>query len=268
VSDSTYFAAEAGTEPEDERLRLLESVYDPGTIEMLRATGVQPGWRCLVPGAGHGSIARWLADLVGPDGLVVATDIDTRFLASCAGPNLEVRQHDLLADPLEANGFDLVHVRALLVHLPGRQQEAVDRLVAAVRPGGWLAVDESDVTTFGSADPAHPAHQTVNEIVASGLDVIKAHLDVLGGRHVAGMLSRHRDLCDVTTDITATMERGGSPRLRLTAQNFGVMLPALTQDGQVSAASAQVCIDALSSDPSFLFIPEMRYQILARKIPD
>ena len=91
MSDSTYFAAEADSTPEAERLRLLESIYDPGTIDMLTAIGVQPGWRCLVPGAGHGSIARWLADRVGPSGRVVATDIDPRFLASSAGANLEVR---------------------------------------------------------------------------------------------------------------------------------------------------------------------------------
>jgi hypothetical protein len=122
------------------------------------------------------------------------------------------------------------------------------------------------VTTFGSADPAHPANQTVNEIVEAGLNVVKLQIDVLGGRHVAAMLSRHPDLCDINIEITATMERGGSARLRLTAQNFSIMVPALVQAGQVSEAAARVCIDALSNDPLFLFVPEMRYRISARKV--
>lgn len=39
--------------------------------------------------------------------------------------------------------FDLVHARALLCHLPEREQ-ALDRMLGAVRPGGWILVEEPD----------------------------------------------------------------------------------------------------------------------------
>ena len=47
---------------EVDRLRLLEKVYDAGTIEVLEQVGIKPDWNCLEIGAGAGSIAYWLAD--------------------------------------------------------------------------------------------------------------------------------------------------------------------------------------------------------------
>jgi hypothetical protein len=81
------------------RFEALPRIYDPGTFRHLAALGVGEGWRCLEVGAGGGSVARWLADRVGPVGHVLATDIDTRFLDALAGPTLEVRRHDVTAHP-------------------------------------------------------------------------------------------------------------------------------------------------------------------------
>jgi hypothetical protein len=51
--------------------------------------------------------------------------------------NLEVQRHNILTDPLEEGTFDLVHERALLVHVPGRQR-ALKRMVAGSgRVAGW-----------------------------------------------------------------------------------------------------------------------------------
>ena len=98
-----YRLAAAGRESaEDERLDLLEQIYDP--VSRRRRSFVQPGWRCLEVGAGRGSMAVWLAEQVGPTGHVVATDIDTRYLARLDVPNLEVLQHSILDDPLDAAG--------------------------------------------------------------------------------------------------------------------------------------------------------------------
>jgi hypothetical protein len=74
-----YRLAAAGREAtEDQRLSLLEQIYDPGSRR--RRQIVQPGWRCLEIGAGRGSMALWLAGQVGPSGEVVATDIDVTYL--------------------------------------------------------------------------------------------------------------------------------------------------------------------------------------------
>ena len=71
-------AAKGRQEAEDERLALLERIFDP--LSRRRRELVQPGWRCLEVGAGRGSMAVWLAEQVGESGEVVATDIDVTYL--------------------------------------------------------------------------------------------------------------------------------------------------------------------------------------------
>jgi SAM-dependent methyltransferase len=135
------------------RLESLCLLYDEGTIQHLDDIGIGPDWRCLEVGAGIGSIARWLGDRVGARGHVVATDIDVRHLDSL-GSNVEVRQHDIVRDPLEEGSFDLVHTRAVLMHLPERAK-VLKRLAAAVKPGGWLMVEDA-IITEPVADPEIP----------------------------------------------------------------------------------------------------------------
>src|SRR6516162_8054037 len=124
---------------EDDRLSLLEQIFDPLSRRRRREL-VQPGWRCLEVGAGRGSMAVWLAKQVGEKGHVVATDIDLTYLKRLNVPNLEVRQHNILEDPLDALGpgsFDLVCSRLMLFWLAGRQEAAIRRMVECLRPGGW-----------------------------------------------------------------------------------------------------------------------------------
>lgn len=126
-----------------EQHRCLATAYDPFTLERLAATGVTSGWRCLEVGSGGGSVARWLAARVAPDGEVVATDITPDHIAP--RPGLVVVAHDVTADPLPEAAFDLVIARLVLRHLPQRL-EVLDTLVRSLAPGGWLQVDEFDTS--------------------------------------------------------------------------------------------------------------------------
>ena len=79
MAEPGYRLAAAGrAAAEEERLTLLEQLYDP--VSRRRRALVERGWRCLEIAAGRGSMAVWLAEQVGPAGQVVATDIDTRYL--------------------------------------------------------------------------------------------------------------------------------------------------------------------------------------------
>jgi SAM-dependent methyltransferase len=126
---------------EHERIAGMEELWDEGTKALLGSLGIAPGWRCLEVGAGGGSIAAWLADMVAPTGAVLATDINTHHLDTLERPNLKVRRHDVLSDPLPDGRFDLVHARLVVEHIGGR---AVDRIVTPLRPGGWLVVEDFD----------------------------------------------------------------------------------------------------------------------------
>jgi SAM-dependent methyltransferase len=130
-------------ELEPHRLALLEHHADPTTAQRLRATGLGTGWRCLEVGAGRGSIARWLANQVGPSGEVLALDLDTSLLAGLDQPNIKVLCGDVLDVELAAASFDLIHTRLVLMHIPERRR-AIERMVSLLAPGGWLVVEELD----------------------------------------------------------------------------------------------------------------------------
>lgn len=155
---STYVFDPAWTLERD-RLLALESLFDDDSLRYLGRLGVGPGWQCLEVGCGAGGVARRLAHLVGARGRVVAVDLDTRFVDGKDLENLEVRRHDLMVDPLEDSAFDLVHARAVVMHIPDRQR-ALERMVAAARPGGWVVIEDPD---FGApmaaamANYLHPA---------------------------------------------------------------------------------------------------------------
>lgn len=126
---------------EHARLRNLEAIADPMTFGILDdVIGPRAGWRCLELGAGAGSVARRLAELVGPTGHVVAADIDLRFLEDLPS-NVEVRQLDAATADFGEEAFDLIHFRAVLAYVPGRD-EIVGRLLRALRPGGWILAEE------------------------------------------------------------------------------------------------------------------------------
>jgi SAM-dependent methyltransferase len=144
------------------RLESLTRIYDPLTLAACERLGLSPGWRCLEVGGGTGSIAKHLAARVGEEGLVVATDVDLRFLSAIDHPRVEVRRFDAVADEPFEGGFDLIHARLLLEHLP--QREAVLRKLSnALRPGGWLLVEDLDWSTAGVVEPRSALHDKVVE---------------------------------------------------------------------------------------------------------
>ncbi|WP_328870582.1 methyltransferase domain-containing protein [Streptomyces sp. NBC_00287] len=126
-----------------ERFDAFAALFDPTTFRHFEAFGIGSGWRCWEVGAGGTSVVSWLAKKVGPTGRVVATDIDTSRVAAAARPPVEVRVHDVGTEEPPGEGFDLVHARLVLVHVPDRER-ALRSMVAALRPGGRLLVEDAD----------------------------------------------------------------------------------------------------------------------------
>jgi SAM-dependent methyltransferase len=125
------------------RFDAFATLFDPTTFRHLEGLGIAPGWRCWEVGAGGSSVVSWLAAKVGPAGRVVATDIDTTRLAPADGPPVEVRVHDVGAEEPPEEGFDLVHARLVLVHVPDRER-ALRSMIESLRPGGRLLIEDAD----------------------------------------------------------------------------------------------------------------------------
>jgi SAM-dependent methyltransferase len=169
VTRTGFYRFASVDEAELRRLDDQAALWDEFTFQRLAETGLSRGWRCLEIGGGTGTVATWLADRVGPRGHVVVTDLETRRLERLAASGLEVRRHDIVSDPIEPAGYDVVHARLVLTHLPQRDA-VVRKLAAALRPGGWLVLEDQDLRTFGVTPPDHPTWTKVARAVAAVLD--------------------------------------------------------------------------------------------------
>lgn len=256
VSDAAkagrYFAADAVDDEELARLTLLESVSDPTTFRRLEAVGTDAGWRCLEVGAGAGSVTRWLADRVGATGHVVAADLDPRFLADLAGPIVEVRRCDITSDEIEPGAYDLVHCRAVVMHMDD-PLAVLQRLVTALRPGGWLVVEDPDYGTVEALDPGHPLSAAFNTCYQARNDFLSDAkvMDLRYGR----VLPRHMDalgLVDVGSEAVTAFERGGSALSRFWLETWRLTDDAMVAAGHVSQSVATECKRALE-DPTFTY---------------
>jgi SAM-dependent methyltransferase len=188
------------------RLELLEQVWDPVSFASLQQAALQPGWRCLEIGGGYGSIVRWLCDAVGPRGKVVTVDLDTRFLAAIEAPNLEVIEADVVTDGLPAGPFDFAHTRAVLMHIPARDQ-LLPELINRLRPGGTLLLEEFDFYAMeASVSPFYRSFTLeAAEILRSAVGMESTWARALPDRLC------ELGLTDVRARATTSLFRGGSP---------------------------------------------------------
>jgi 2-polyprenyl-3-methyl-5-hydroxy-6-metoxy-1,4-benzoquinol methylase len=248
-----YLHANAAFDDELGRLRLLEARYNPRTFRRLSMFGPLAGARCLEVGAGAGSVARWLAAQAGPAGQVVATDTDPRFLADAEKTGVQVRRHDILADPPEPGRYDLAHCRALLLHLADPQQ-AVRNMAAAVRPGGWLLIEDADYVSLVAANPAHPRAARFDQIVRKlqAFFAASGAFDPFLGRSLPSLITA-AGLAEAGSEAIACYRQGGSGEAELLRRSLERMNPMVLSNGVVGQKELEA-VSAATADPSFSFL--------------
>lgn len=190
----------------ERRLALLESHIDPLSHRRLLASGVATGWRCLEVGGGLGSIARWLAERVGATGSVTVTDLDTRFLEQMRAPNVRVLRHDITRDELPEAHFDLIHARWLLYHLP-TPAAVCARLAEALRPGGYLLVEDVDFFPLSAARDREFSSVMIQ--VANAVGAAVGHGGLWAAQALPDMLE-HAGLQQLEGDFVVDALRGAS----------------------------------------------------------
>jgi hypothetical protein len=115
--------------------------------------------------------------------------------------------HDLVETGSIPQGpFDLVYARLLLFHLPSRV-EVLARLWDAVAPGGYLVVQDYDMSAVGAAPPLASADRVgellIRSFEAAGCEIrvgsllprlfLEAGVGVPDGTDVSGRLERLAD---------------------------------------------------------------------------
>jgi SAM-dependent methyltransferase len=237
---------------ERDRLLAIDQLCGVQTRELLVSLGVGPGWRCVDVGAGAGTVARWLAEQVGPSGHVVATDRDPRLLRGLAGARVEVRCADITREPLREAGFDLVFARAVLCHLPERDR-AVRHMLAGLRPGGLLVVHDFDIracamTCPDNAEFARAVRAVVEVMTPTGWDA-----DWCLRQPVALMAAGARD---VGVRSWVELMRGGSPEMNALGLTFSRVAARMADVGLVSVEQ-MARIQDCCGDPSFACLSPM-----------
>ncbi len=186
-----------------DRFTAFAALFDPSTFRHLDDLGLSTGWRCWEVGAGGTSVIEHLAARTGPTGHVLATDLDTSWAHTATSPVIEVRRHDVAADPPPGATFDLVHARRVLVHVPERDA-ALANMVAALRPGGWLLVEDADpaLQPLACLEEPGPAEALANRIRTGFRSLMATRgVDLSYGRTLPRRL-RAAGLTDVAADAS------------------------------------------------------------------
>ncbi|HEV8441925.1 MAG TPA: methyltransferase domain-containing protein [Steroidobacteraceae bacterium] len=227
------------------RMDVLSRLFDAPTQRVLERVGLAPGWRCLEIGGGGGSIARWMAGRVGPTGHVLCTDLDTRLIeegrASAPG-NLEVIRHDIASDPLPADAFDLIHARLVFLHVVERER-ALERVVQALKPGGWLVIEDFDTASvtpdarINRFETPLPTSEAVRRYLTRNQD---GHF----GRRLFGRF-RELGLTQVDAEgrsVMFTRFNGGADLMRVNFEQIGedVIAAGLITQQQIDADLAMI----------------------------
>jgi ubiquinone/menaquinone biosynthesis C-methylase UbiE len=228
---------------EARRLELFQQRLDPLTIRRIERLGIGRGAACLEIGGGRGSITRWLAERVGPEGRVTATDLQLDFLETIDAPNVDVRLHDVRSDTFPERSFDLVHARAVLMHVPA-DSRLLERIATWLRPGGWLLLEEPDFGMWqADSDPVWATHPEAwhraypNGSLSRGRWLLE-HVPRLG-------------LADVGAEAEVDVIEPGTPLAEFYRLSMEAIGPAAVEAGALTAEEA-VALAERPARPDFL----------------
>jgi trans-aconitate methyltransferase len=144
-----------------ERLRIVAQVMEPVARAALAPVDAASVRDVIDLGCGPGHTSRLLAALF-PRAAVTGVDQSAAYVDEATGGGGE-RCRFVLGDvgdePLPGAPADLVYARYLLSHLAGARGY-VERWCRALRPGGWLVLEEPEVIT--STDPDFGAYERVS----------------------------------------------------------------------------------------------------------
>jgi len=210
MNQASYIFNKSEDQPERDRLKLIERYHDPRTRERLQRAGIRARGTCLEVGPGAGSIMRWMARIVGPQGHVMAIELNPRFLSRNTPPQLSLIQGDINMVPLPSNTFQVAHARFTLIHTQSHQR-ALKKIIEALRPGGWLVLEEPDFSVarvVTGPKGLGRSVQRVNEAIQQMF--FNAGLDPAFGVKLPCLL-QELGLVNLAVDNDTPLVQGGSP---------------------------------------------------------
>ena len=228
------------------RLKALQDAIDPLTFRRITALGLAPGWHCWEVGAGAGSVALWLSQQVGDTGKVLATDIKTDLIETLPKlANISVLKHNVNEDDPLAGPFDLIHTRVVLMHGGINRTAVIEKLIAALKPGGLLVLEEHD--EYGTYT-LMPENLAFAKAIYFATKVIESSGASLSWARNLPTLLQEAGLVDIDVEIDAPYFRGGSPYARFWGDTVEELREQIMTKG-MAAEDVDLAV-AQANDPS------------------
>ena len=231
-----------------QRLARQAKQIAPATGEYFREAGMTHGMRVLDVGSGAGDVAFLAADLVGPSGEVIGTDIAPAAIAAARDAAI-AQGHEqvsfLEGDPSKMTfeePFDFVVGRYVLAH-QADPSAMLRGLIKHLRPGGMMVFQDPD-WSFVSSNPSAPTYDrccrwVMDAASLSGVRIINTVAWMYRAFVGAGLKPPTMRMRTMVGDAV-----GVEDWLRSVADFVVTMLPALEKHGIATAADAG--IDTLS----------------------
>ncbi len=258
-----------GGEAGKARLHVIGDALWPTTAAVLHdGGGICPGMNCLDLGCGGGDVALAMARLVEPAGRVVGIDMDAVKVdlarADAAEQNLsnvEFRVGDAATLDAEAE-YDIVYARLLLAHV--KEPDAVlARMVAAVKPGGAVVVEDLDHTAVFS----YPACPDLDRYVTLFDDVVRRRGgDPAIGPRLPGMF-RRAALVDLRVGMVQPVFVDGDAKHihQLTLENVREPIIAAGLATSEVLDSLRAGMDAFAAEPDTMISFPRIFQVSGRR---
>jgi ubiquinone/menaquinone biosynthesis C-methylase UbiE len=143
------------------RLDLVDRLYNPSSRAFCESAGMAEGNSVADIGCGHGSMTRWFAEQVGPNGLVYAVDASAQQLEIARGALRDLPQvrfvHARIEDePIDAGSVDWVYSRFFLMHV-SEPLAAVAAMARMLTRDGALLLEMSDIGAMRFTPTDDPA---------------------------------------------------------------------------------------------------------------
>lgn len=164
-----------GTHDEEiARLALQHRVWRPRALDAWRRAGITVGDTVLDVGSGPGHASLDLAEIVGPEGRVVAIDRSRRFLdwleatrGARGLSHISTHEIDLDDQSLPAVQADAAWSRWVFAFV-SRPRDLLARVAAALKPGGVLVMHEYVHYATWRMSPRNPEFEVfVTAVIAS-----------------------------------------------------------------------------------------------------
>ena len=262
-----------GTHDEEiARLGLQHDVWRPAVLDCWKRAGIAPGKRVLDVGAGPGYAAVDLAEIVEPEGEVVALERSGKFVASLherinqhSLSNVRVHELDLMTDELPVGDYDFSWCRWVLSFV--QDQTLLIEKLGRVMPTGSVSIfhEYGHYETWRFLPPLRMQEKFREHVIATWRE---SGGEPDGAIRLPELLAANGFRIRFTRPLIFAL-RPNDSMWQWPASFISVYLPRLREMGRIDQAFAdklEAALRAAEQAPNSLMITPLMLEIVAEKL--